>query len=211
MRSSSKGFLWYSPSVVPGNSVVTPNQLPARVTFGPFEVNASAGELLKGGTRVRLPGQPFAILLLLLERPGDVVTREQLRERIWAEGTFVDFEHGVNAAMNKLRRALSDSAENPRYIETMPGRGYRIIGRLDSREASRTFVLPKSEAREEHPQRWRSVGVWERLTWAVGALICLGVGLRFHTCRRLGPIGPSPASPPMPDSLAFRRCRQMGT
>ena len=115
--------------------------------------------------------------MLLLKTPGELVTREQLREQIWGEGTFVDFEHGLNAAMNKLRRALGDSAENPRYIETMPGRGYRFIGTLDSGHVVPISLLPKSEAREEPPRRWRSVGVWERLTWAVGALVCLGVGL----------------------------------
>src|SRR5581483_11945445 len=97
-----------------------PSQLPPRVTFGPFELNASSGELRKEGFRVRLPAQPLAILVLLLRNPGELVTREQLREQIWGEGTFVDFEHGVNTAMNKLRRALGDSAEKPRYIETLP-------------------------------------------------------------------------------------------
>jgi Tol biopolymer transport system component/DNA-binding winged helix-turn-helix (wHTH) protein len=106
-------------------------QLPNRIAFGPFTVDAAANELLKGGLRIRLPGQPFQILLTLLERPGEVVSREQLREKIWLEGTFVDFEHGLNAAINKLRRALGDSADNPRYIETIPNRGYRFIGRLD--------------------------------------------------------------------------------
>src|SRR5947209_3308317 len=105
--------------------MTSPNPPPVRVKFGPFELNTSTGELLKGGTRVRLPAQPFAILLLLLKTPGQLVTREQLCEQIWADGMFVDFEHGLNAAINKLRRALSDSAENPRYIETVPGRGYR--------------------------------------------------------------------------------------
>ena len=100
----------------------------ARLAFGPFEVDASAGELRKSGLRMRLTGQPFEILMVLLAHPGEVITREQLRERIWRDGTFVDFEHGLSAAMNKLRRALGDSAENPRYIETVPGRGYRFIG-----------------------------------------------------------------------------------
>jgi eukaryotic-like serine/threonine-protein kinase len=167
--------------------MATPNQLSARLTFGPFEVNASTGELLKGGIRVRLPSQPFAILLLLLKCPGELVTREQLHEQIWGEGTFVDFEHGLNAAMNKLRRALGDSAENPRYIETMPGRGYRFVGTLDSAQVVPISLLPKSEAREQRPRPWRSVALWERLTWAVGALVCLGVGLRFHS---------APAGPP---------------
>ena len=105
-------------------------QSAARLAFGPFEVNVPAGQLLKSGVRIRLSGQPFQVLLTLLAHPGDVVTNEQLCERIWKEGTFVDFEHGLHAAVNKLRRALGDSAENPRYIETVPGRGYRFIGAL---------------------------------------------------------------------------------
>lgn len=113
--------------------MATQSQSSTRLAFGPFEVNASADELLKSGTRIRLPGQPFQILLILLAHPGEVVTREQLREQIWSEGTFVDFEHGLNAAMNKLRRTLGDSAENPRYIETLPGRGYRFIGSVEHR------------------------------------------------------------------------------
>ncbi len=149
--------------------MASPNQLPVRVTFGPFEVNTSTSELLKGGTRVRLPAQPFAILLLLLRTPGELVTREQLREQIWAEGTFVDFEHGLNAAMNKLRRALSDSADNPRYIETTPGRGYRFVGMPDSEHVVPISLLAGPEARQEHPRR-RSVAIWERLLWTAGAL-----------------------------------------
>jgi DNA-binding winged helix-turn-helix (wHTH) protein len=103
----------------------------ASLLFGPFAVNADTGELRKRGVRVRLSGQPFQILLLLLANPGGLVTRDELRERLWSDGTFVDFEHGVNAAINKLRRALGDSAEHPRYIETVPGRGYRFIGGLE--------------------------------------------------------------------------------
>jgi eukaryotic-like serine/threonine-protein kinase len=102
-------------------------QFPTRLAFGPFEVNVPAGQLLKSGIRIRLSGQPFQILLSLLAHPGEIVTNEQLREQIWKEGTFVDFEHGLHAAVNKLRRALGDSADNPRYIETVPGRGYRFI------------------------------------------------------------------------------------
>ncbi len=109
------------------------SQSPARLTFGPFDVNVRTGQLLKSGIRIRLSGQPFQILLILLAHPGDVVTNEQLREQIWKEGTFVDFEHGLHAAVNKLRRGLGDSAENPRYIETVPGRGYRFIGAVHQR------------------------------------------------------------------------------
>ena len=106
---------------------------PVRLAFGPFELDSAGGELRRHGVRVRLSGQPFRILLVLLARPGELVSREQLREEVWTGETFVDFEHGLNAAVNKLRRALGDAAENPRYIETQPGRGYRFIGALEPR------------------------------------------------------------------------------
>jgi DNA-binding winged helix-turn-helix (wHTH) protein/tetratricopeptide (TPR) repeat protein len=110
--------------------MATQSKSSTRLAFGPFEVNAAGDELLKGGARTRLRGQPLQILLVLLEHSGEVVTREQLREHIWPDGTFVDFEHGLNAAMNKLRRTLGDSAENPRYIETVPTAGYRFVARV---------------------------------------------------------------------------------
>jgi Tol biopolymer transport system component/DNA-binding winged helix-turn-helix (wHTH) protein len=160
--------------------VATPHHVPSRFTFGQFEVNTSTGELLKAGIRIHLPAQPFAILVILLKTPGDLVTREQLREQIWGEGTFVDFEHGLNAAMNKLRRALGDSAENPSYIETIPGRGYRFVAPLDSRHVVPISHSAKLGTSEERPRWWRNVGLWERLTWAFGALFCLGVGLLLH-------------------------------
>jgi len=118
---------------------------PFRVVFGPFEVNAAAGELRKGGLRLRLSGQPFQILLELLAHPGEVVTRERLREQIWKEGTFVDFEHGLNAAVNKLRRALGDSAEDPRYVETVPGYGYRFIGNVEHRLSPPSAISPAAQ------------------------------------------------------------------
>jgi DNA-binding winged helix-turn-helix (wHTH) protein len=90
-----------------------PPQSRLRISFGPFEVHAATGELRRRGIHVRLSGQPFQLLLALLSRPGELVTREQLRNQIWPDGTFVDFEGGLNAAMNKLRRALNDSADNP--------------------------------------------------------------------------------------------------
>jgi eukaryotic-like serine/threonine-protein kinase len=107
-----------------------------RVAFGPFEVNAASGELRRNGLRIRLSGQPFQILQVLLAHPGEVVTREQLREKIWSEETFVDYEHGLSAAMNKLRQALGDSATEPKYIETLPGYGYRFIGSVELRPPS---------------------------------------------------------------------------
>jgi TolB-like protein/DNA-binding winged helix-turn-helix (wHTH) protein/Tfp pilus assembly protein PilF len=100
---------------------------PAGYRFGTFEVEVSSALLRREGLEVRLRGRPFDILLLMLEAPGEVVTRDQLKQRLWAEDTFVDFDHGLNAAMNRLRSALGDSADSPRYIQTLPRRGYRFL------------------------------------------------------------------------------------
>lgn len=97
-----------------------------RARFGPFEVDLQTHELWKFGTRLKLVGQPFEILAMLLSRSGQLVTRDELRNRLWPSDTFVDFNHGLNAAVNKLREALSDSADDPRYVETLPRRGYRF-------------------------------------------------------------------------------------
>lgn len=157
--------------------MLTPPESKARLVFGPFEVNASSGELFKHGSRVRLPKQPFQILLALLEQPGELVTREQLLAKIWSEGTFVDFEHGLNAAMNRLRQLLGDSAEKPRYIETVPGRGYRFIAALE-RQTSATVPAVGSVIRED-PRRRGPV-----LRWAFGGalvgLLAFVVWWRVH-------------------------------
>ncbi len=99
--------------------------------FEAFEVNLTTGELRKGGVRIRLAEQPFQILSALLERPGKLVTREALRERLWSDDTFVDFDRSLNIAVVKIREALGDSATEPRYIETLPRRGYRFIGQIE--------------------------------------------------------------------------------
>jgi TolB-like protein/Flp pilus assembly protein TadD len=103
-----------------------------RIRFGPFEVDLHAGELLRLGARVNLQGQPFQVLALLLERPGEMVTRDELCTKLWPADTFVDFERGLNKAINKLRAALRDNADRPRFIETLPLRGYRFIARVES-------------------------------------------------------------------------------
>src|SRR5262245_44419146 len=95
--------------------------------FGPFEVDLRTGELRKNGVRISLPDQPFQLLKTLLDRPGELVTRDELRQRLWSAETFVDFEHGLNAAVRRLRDALGDSADVPRFVETLPRRGYRFI------------------------------------------------------------------------------------
>jgi DNA-binding winged helix-turn-helix (wHTH) protein len=105
-----------------------PSPEPKRsIRFGVFEVDFRAGELHKNGLKIKLQEQPFLILSLLLERAGEVVTREELRQKLWSADTFVDFDHGLNAAVKRLRQALGDSADNPRFVETLARRGYRFI------------------------------------------------------------------------------------
>src|SRR5882672_4412228 len=97
--------------------------LPSSIRFAEFEVDFRAGELRKRGRRIRLQEQPFRVLTMLVERSGEVVSREELRQKLWPADTFVDFDHGLNSAIKKLRDVLGDSAEQPRYIETLPRRG----------------------------------------------------------------------------------------
>jgi DNA-binding winged helix-turn-helix (wHTH) protein/TolB-like protein/Flp pilus assembly protein TadD len=112
--------------------MVGPERSPRRVVrFGVFEVDLNAGELFKQGIKIRIQQQPFRVLALLLERPGEVVTREDLRQAIWPAGTFVEFDVGLDAAIHKLRSALGDSAESPRLVETLPRRGYRFIAPVE--------------------------------------------------------------------------------
>src|SRR6266705_2849580 len=103
-----------------------PSPQPA-VRFGSFEVNPRTGELRKQGLHIKLHEKPFQVLLALLEHPGEVVTRKELQERLWPQDTFVEFENGLNNAISRLREALGDTAESPRFIETLPRRGYRFL------------------------------------------------------------------------------------
>lgn len=156
-----------------------------RIAFGPFEMDAAAGEFLKHGVRLRLSGQPFRLLLLLVNHSGEVVSQERLKKEIWGDGVFVDFEHGLHAAMNRLRQALGDSAENPRYIETVPGRGYRFIGVL---ERASEFT-PVAAVAEGEPQ---PAAAKHRLVWwgaaAVLLMVASAIGWRLWD--------PSPVRPP---------------
>ncbi len=110
-----------------------PEVAPRRIfRFGLYEADVESGELRKNGQKLRLQEQPFQILVLLLERAGEVISRDEIQQRLWPADTFVDFEHGVNTAINKLRDALGDSASNPRFIETLAKRGYRFIAPVDA-------------------------------------------------------------------------------
>lgn len=125
-----------------------------RYRFGAFEVDASTGELRRRGLRAKLNTQPFQILLLLLERPGELLTREEISKVLWPEGTFVDYEHGVNSAVNRLRESLGDSASNPRFIETLARRGYRFVApveRVDSLEIQTVEEVDQKPPVEEPP------------------------------------------------------------
>jgi len=108
--------------------VTSPSPHEEILRFDEFELHLKAGELYKSGRKIRLQGLPVRVLAILLELKGELVTREELREKLWAADTFVDFEHSLNTAIAKLRRALNDEAEKPRYIETLPRRGYRFVG-----------------------------------------------------------------------------------
>lgn len=113
--------------------------------FGPFELDRQSRELRAGGSRVMLQAQPFEVLSLLLERRGGVVNRDELRERLWPNGTFVDFEHSLNAAIRRLRIALADDVAGPRFIETVVGRGYRFVAPVT--EPAAPAPKPSSELR----------------------------------------------------------------
>ncbi|HXS13799.1 MAG TPA: winged helix-turn-helix domain-containing protein [Acidobacteriaceae bacterium] len=102
-----------------------------RYRFGGFEADAATGELRRQGVRVRIHAQPFQVLMMLVERPGEVVTREEISRELWPDGTFVDYEHGVNSAVNRVREALGDKANSPRFVETLARKGYRFVAPVE--------------------------------------------------------------------------------
>src|SRR6202140_1159672 len=161
---------------------------PRMFRFGLFEVDTRSGELRRQGSKVNLQEQPFQVLVLLLERHGDVVTREELNERLWPENTFVDFERGLNKAINKLRVALRDDAEKPRFIETLPQHGYRFIAPVENiapvRDRVRPqhppnidslAVLPLENLSGDPAQEYFSDGLTEELICAVARIASLRV------------------------------------
>jgi DNA-binding winged helix-turn-helix (wHTH) protein len=150
----------------------------AAVQFGIFELNRRAGELRKHGTRIRLQPKPMHILCALLERPGEIVTRDELKARLWPDDTFVDFESGLNTAVNRLRMALGDSAEHPRYIETEARSGYRFIAPVQAKPEPPLSVAPQRIVPEAPPKRrvllhWQFWAAFGFLVIAVAAAIGL--------------------------------------
>ena len=125
-----------------------------KVRFGPFELDTQLAELRKGGVRLKLQGQPIQILEMLLAKPGELVTREEIQQRLWSADTFVDFDHSLNTAVKKLRQALGDEVGAPRYIETLPKRGYRFLGEVSS---PIPVILPDRTVLPKKKLRWRRV------------------------------------------------------
>jgi TolB-like protein/DNA-binding winged helix-turn-helix (wHTH) protein len=156
---------------------------PRPIHFGVFQVNLHTGELRKNGSKIKLEGQPFQILALLLDRPGELVTREELEQKLWAPGTFVDFEHSINAAVKRLREVLGDSADSPHFIETLPRRGYRFIYPLEGTGPMQAVVPPAP---------------WWRRHWAAGLLLIVVVGAGASASLKVARLRNSSIRPPTP-------------
>jgi TolB-like protein/DNA-binding winged helix-turn-helix (wHTH) protein/Tfp pilus assembly protein PilF len=158
------------------------------VRFEGYQVDLQTGELRKNGSKVRLSGQPFQILALLLERPGELISREELRTRLWPDEVFVDFDHSLNAAVNKLREALCDSTSDVRLIETLPKRGYRFIGPIETRDKPATpqvALLPPGAAPPAPRNRLNRLHITLKHALALSVLVLAGLltGLYVYSRR----------------------------
>ena len=195
--SLSTPFVPSDPKILPSGS--------RYLCFGPFHVDVKREELFKNGIRVGIPAKVYQVLMALLERPGEVVTREDLRRRLWPEGTFVNYDANVNTTVNKLRLALGDDAETPQFIETIPRQGYCFLGKVEPRDevakpqaTDAVAVAPGSvvatAAKPAVPAKSHSL--LERLAqripgflmtgWAAAVLLCgvlLGMGIVLFTHR----------------------------
>src|SRR5580765_2141488 len=150
--------------------------------FGVFEMDPSARELRKHGVRIKLQDQPFAVLLILLEKPGQLVTKEEIQQRLWPTDTFVEFDKGIYNAMKRLRETLGDEAETPRYIETLPRRGYRFIAPVQRRDGlGERLELPPAP---ESPPRLTGT---KRLALLVSCLCLLILAVIFARLKLSSP------------------------
>src|SRR5437868_3414372 len=165
--------------------------------FGAYDFEPYSGELRKEGMRVRLEGQPVAILRMLLERPGELVTREELQKKLWPADTFVDFEHSLNAAVKRLRTALNDSADHPRYIETLARRGYRFIAPVNGTDAGgEAYALIATPSAAQAPAGFHGRRLWLKALLALFAVAIIGWSWRQWRHRE------ATASAPVIRSLA---------
>ena len=174
--------------------------VPRCVRFGTFEVDLRTGEVRKAGLKIRLQAQPFQVLARLLEHPGEMVTREELQKKLWSTDTFVDFDHGVNTAITKIRQALGDSAENPRFVETVARHGYRFIAPVEAVGAVREpplqiqsiAVLPLENLSRDPEQEYFADGMTEALITDLGKISALRVISRTSVMRYKGTKKPLP-------------------
>jgi DNA-binding winged helix-turn-helix (wHTH) protein len=173
---------------------------PQPVRFDCFEVDLQAGELRRDGELLKLQEKPFQLLAVLLESPGRVITREELRQRLWPADTFVDFEHGLNTAVKKLRQALDDSAEEPHYVQTLPKRGYRFLPPVEPREAvgEGQAAMKEAEPPPEAVAAPDSAPARRRSPWRLHAAWLAAVVAAVVLSPRLGPGVRDAAPPPNP-------------
>src|SRR6266480_2532547 len=151
---------------------------PQSLRFGVFEVDLQAGELHKSGVRLKLQEQPLQVLIALLRKPGEIVTRDELRKNLWDAETFVDVEHSLGTAVNKIREVLGDSAENPRFVETLPRRGYRFIAQVnrlqrDARSPAATGESDLLEASKPPSSAWQPL--WLRVAAGIAVAFAIAV------------------------------------
>src|ERR1700674_5274237 len=158
-----------------------PLQPTSVVRFGTYEVSLRSGEVRKAGLKIRVQQQPMKLLETLLERPGEVVTREELRSRVWPNESFGDFDQALNIAIAKLRSALGDSAENPRFIETLPKRGYRFIADVSVADADARSIKPEPAAGDLHGSQ-KKRKAWRRLQ---GSELAVAPNRRLWPPRRV--------------------------
>jgi Tol biopolymer transport system component/DNA-binding winged helix-turn-helix (wHTH) protein len=174
-----------------------PDLVPTVVRFAHFEVDVRAGELRKHGRRVRLQEQPLRILSMLLEKPGEVITREELRLNLWPADTFVDFDHGLNSAVARLRESLCDSADTPRFVETIPRKGYRFVGEVEEVEPPSAPVPVVAEALPTK-RSWRdSYGIWLVSTVVLAIVMLAFARLRGHSATARDIALPNPEFVPL--------------
>src|ERR1700689_3413326 len=172
------------PFSIPKNSG-SPSPRPKRIAFENFEVDMRSGEIRKHGIRIRLQAQPFQLLALLLVNAGEVVSREEICRDLWPADTFVDFDHSLAAAVNKIREALGDAADNPKYIETIPKRGYRFIATI---RPEPPVVMPVPDVQESlefaPPPAAKANTRWK---WAIGLVavaVAMAAAISFPSMSR---------------------------
>ena len=193
-HSFTKGIYFGLPGVL---EIVASPAKSQVVRFGTYEFEPRAKELYRGGLRVRLEGQPIAILKMLVDRPGELVTREELQKELWPADTFVDFEHSLNAAVKRLRTALNDSADHPRYIETLARRGYRFIAPVNGTDAGgEGYALIATPSAAQAPAGFHGRRLWLKAFLALFAVAVIGWSWRQWRHRE------ATASAPVIRSLA---------